>query len=179
MIKIIKDFYVNGNVNEVFLKLQLFLPKYLNQHPEDEYKVVEEKMDGHQFYRKSTLRKQSFIKELPQMIRKSLPKDFLQSVGDLIEETVFDGKDKKIQFSITSKNIYHLTGTSRFISLNKEKCKVSTILYFNLLEAEKYFPNKTISAMMLPILKTKVPEMFIMNQNMYYNDISRNYKLKP
>lgn len=180
MIKLVRDFYVPGDDDIVFTMLQKHLPEYLDSHPEDEYKVVEEIIDNHLLYRKSLLKRQSFLKELPNMVQKTLPSEFLQSVSHLTEETIFDTKNKKISFSIMSDDdIYHIKGTTVFIPITKEKCKVMTMLYFTLLDAEKHFPNKTLSSVLMPFLKNKIPERFIMNQNLYYNEIIKKYKSKP
>lgn len=178
MIKFVRDFYVPGDEDTVFETLQNYLPEYLGSHPEDEYSVVEEMADNHILYRKSLLKRNSFLKELPNMVQKTLPAEFMQSVSHLTEETVFDRKNKKLNFSIISGNIYHIKGTTMFLPITKEKCKVMTILYFTLLDAEKHFPNKTLSSVLLPFLKNKIPERFITNQNLYYNDILKKYKLK-
>jgi len=178
MIKLVRDFYVNGDDEQVFDKLQKHLPEYLdNHHPEDDYKVIDEIVDNHRLYRKSLLKRNSFLKELPNMVLKTLPKEFIESVRHITEETVFDRKDKKLNFFIISDNIYQITGSTRFIPITKDKCKVITSIHFSLLDAEKYFPNKTVSKMLIPILKAKIPEMFITNQNLFYNEIANKYKL--
>jgi hypothetical protein len=179
MIKLVRDFYVPGDDDAVFETLQKYLPEYLGSHPEDEYKVVEEVADNHLLYRKSMLKRNSFLNELPNMVQKTLPSEFLNSVGHLMEETVFDRKNKKLSFSILSQNIFHIKGTTMFIPITKEKCKVVTMLYFTLLDAEKHFPNKTVSSVIMPFLRNKIPERFITNQNLYYNDVIKKYKSKP
>lgn len=179
MIKIVKDFYVPGDDDAIFDILQKYLPEYLDSHPEDEYKVIEEMAENHILYRKSVLKRISFLNELPNMVQKTLPREFLQSVSHLTEETIFDKKNKKLSFSIVSGDIYHLKGTTMFIPITKDKCKVITMLYFTLLDAEKHFPNKTLSSVLMPFLKNKIPERFITNQNLYYNDIIKKYKSEP
>ena len=180
MIKLVRDFYVSGDDDVVFETLQKYLPEYLGSHPEDEYNVVEEMTDdSHILYRKSILKRVSFLKELPNMVQKTLPPEFVESVSHLTEESVFDKKNKKINFFIVSGDIYHLKGTTKFIPITKEKCKVVTVLYFTLLDAEKHFPNKTVSSVLMPFLRNKIPERFITNQNLYYNEVLRKYKLKP
>lgn len=177
MIKLVRDFYVNGDDGVVFDTIQTYLPHYLNSHPEDEYKVDEEIIEDHKIYRKSFLKMNSFLKELPKMVLKTLPKEFVESVRHITEEVIFDKKEKKINFVIVSGDVYKITGSTRFVSIAKEKCKVITMIYFRLIEADKYFPNKTLSNMIIPLLKTKIPEMFIMNQNIYYNAVFNKYKL--
>ena len=180
MIKLVRDFYVSGDDDIVFETLQKHLPEYLDSHPEDEYKVVEEMTDdNHILYRKSILKRMSFLNELPNMVQKTLPLEFIKSVSHLTEETIFDKKNRKISFIIVSGNIYHIKGTTMFIPITKGKCKVMTILYFTLLDAEKHFPNKTVSSLLMPFLRNKIPERFITNQNLYYNEIIKKYKLKP
>lgn len=178
MIKFVRDFYVPGDEDAVFETLQAYLPDYLDSHPEDEYKVVEEMEDNHLLYRKSLLKRNSFLKELPNMVQKTLPGEFLESVRHLTEETIFDRKNKKLSFTIVSGDIYYIQGTTLFLPIAKGKCKVMTILYFTLLDAEKHFPNKTVSSVLMPFLKNKIPERFITNQNLYYNEIMKKYKLK-
>jgi hypothetical protein len=177
MIKLVRDFYVPGDDDIVFGILQKYLPEHLDSHPEDEYKVLEEIVDEHThtMYRKSQLKRNSFLSELPNMVLKTLPKEFLESVGHLTEETIFDKKNKKLSFSIVSGDIYRIKGTTVFIPITKDKCKVITILYFHLLEAEKHFPNKTVYSVLMPFLKNKIPERFITNQNIYYNEILKKY----
>jgi len=179
MIKLIRDFYVNGDDEQVFDTLQKYLPEYLDNHPEDDYKVIDEIQDDHRLYRKSLLKRNSFLKELPNMVIKTLPREFVESVRHITEETVFDRKEKKLNFFIVSDNIYQITGSTRFIPITKEKCKVITMIHFTLLDAEKYFPNKTVSTMLIPLLKAKIPEMFITNQNLFYNEVVKKYKSKP
>ena len=179
MIKLVKDFYVHGDDTKAFQTIQTYLPEYLDSHPEDEYKVIEEAHEEGIMYRKSLIKKNSFLKELPQMVQKTLPKEFMESLKHIQEETIFDKKHRKLSFSIVSDDIYHIKGTSRFLPLSKERCKIMTMLHFTLLDVDKYFSNKTVSSVVIPFLKTKIPERFINHQNLYYNDIINRYKSKP
>lgn len=175
MIKLVRDFYVPGDDTSVFETIQKYLPEHLDSHPEDEYRVVEEIADENTLYRKSLLKRNSFLRELPNMVQKTLPKEFLESVGHLTEESIFDKKKKQLSFSIVSGEIYRIKGTTVFIPITKDRCKVITMLYFNMLCPEKHFPNKTVYSVIMPFLKNKIPERFIANQNIYYNEVLKKH----
>jgi hypothetical protein len=172
MVKIIRDFVLAGTDHDIFEILKAKLPDYLNQDG-DEYTIMEEIEEKGRLYRKARLVRMSNLDVIPSLIKERLPEEFIETATRLIEENIFYEKEKKIQYNLRCdyEDVYNLSGNVRFIPLAEGTCKVMVTVYMELQNLEKYIPNTTARDLLLPILESRIPDLYIEKQKSVYTMI--------
>lgn len=171
MVKLVRDFLLSGEEPALFRGIRDKLPLC---YPEGEYKILEEIVEEDRLYRNALLRRQSSMDMIPSFIKESLPNDFVHTVTSLKEEMIFYNKEHKIHFSIECEydDVYSIAGSIRFIQLEKGLCKVAIILHFELHDLKKYIENEKIRAMAIPLLESKIPDIFVENLQTIYSSVA-------
>jgi hypothetical protein len=172
MVKIIRDFVLAGTDHDIFEILKAKLPDYLNQDG-DEYTIMEEIEEKGRLYRKARLVRMSNLDVIPSLIKERLPDEFIETATRLIEENIFYEKEKKIQYNLRCdyEDVYNLSGNIRFIPLAEGMCKVVVTVYMELQNLEKYIPNTTARDLLVPILESRIPDLYIEKQKAVYTMI--------
>lgn len=170
MVKLVKDFTMKGKEEEIFLAVRDKLPQTLSPQ---EFNILEEIKEGNRLYRKALLRRESTLNMIPSVVKENLPDKFTRTCTCLVEETIFYEKERKLQFSITCEydNVYSLSGSVRIVQLDDQHCKVFIILYFELHAIDKYITSDKVRSMVVPLLESKVPSVFIDNLRTTYQSV--------
>lgn len=170
MVKLVRDFTIKGKEEEIFLNVRDKLPLAFT---EEEFKVLDEIKEGNRVYRKSLLRKKDTLDMIPSIIKDNLPQDFIRTSTSLIEESIYYEKEKKIQFTIVCEydNVYSISGSVRIVQLDPNNCKVYIILYFELNDISKYVPNEKAQSLVIPLLESKIPDVFLENIQTTYQSV--------
>jgi hypothetical protein len=176
MVKLIREFILPTNEERSFHLICENIPGFLNRE-EDGYHILEEIEDTDRLYRKTRIEKKSFVDDFPTFIKDKLPISLLQTSTKLMEESIYEFKNHQIKWKIYSEmdDIYVLSGTTKFIRLNENSCKVMILMYLDFHHLEHYFPNPTTRKMILPFLETKMPDFCIENVKRVYKEIVDEY----
>lgn len=168
MVKIIKDFVLKCKDEIIFEKI-----RDSEIYDKSEYTIQEEINEPDRLYRKILLKKPTLLDTIPTLLKEQLPIEFVQTVTNLITEEIFYNKEKKIQYSIQCNpdNVYTLSGNIRFIQLDNINCKVIVLLYLEFNNEISKYINNNIRSLIIPILETKIPELFVNNLNDTYKSL--------
>jgi hypothetical protein len=172
MVKLIRDFVLPGTEDQIFGLLRQKLPEYLNSG-EDKYVLLEEIKEETRLYRKARLIRASNVDIIPNIIKERLPQKFIDTATCLIEETIFYEEEHKIQLNVRCEydDVYNISGSVRFIPLDKTTCKVVMVIYMELNNMEKYIPTSAARDMIVPVIESRIPELFIEKQKMIYTNL--------
>jgi len=175
MVKVIRDFLLHG-VDDVtaFEKIRDHLPDFFRKIG-DEYTIESETREKGRYYRKALIHKNSTIEMIPAIIRDHLPTEFLHIVTNITEETIYYENEHKIQWSVYGKieNTFLFSGTTRFLPLQGDMCKVMMIIHMNF--NCKYITSSRIQKMLIPIIESRIPDVFVKNQSIIYQQVCREY----
>lgn len=179
MVKLIREFFLNGFVRDVFDKIMTRLPGVIRREDGD-YKVIDEIVEKDRLYRKALIHKQNMLEMIPAFIKEHLPETLLHTATRLIDESIFytNHDEYKIQWSITNEcdRIYSISGTTRFIEMSDTLCKVVILVHLRIEGLERYISNATTRDMVRPMLESKIPDLFIDNlRDIYTLIISESY----
>jgi len=165
MVKIVREFFLNGETRAVFENVLSYIPTQIERHGNNEYNILDEIIEPSRTYRKIVIHRESIGDTIPSLIRERLPDNLLHTASRLIEETIFYHKENKIQWSITNEcdPIYTITGTSRFISMSEKLCKVVMLIQLRIEDLSTYIPNQTTRDLLKPFLESKIPDLVVDN----------------
>ena len=66
-----------------------------------------------------------------------------------------------------------------FVQIEEDKCKVMVFLYLSITnQLKEYIPNQLARSIIVPIIESKMPEIFVDNLRVAYQDILKKYWCK-
>lgn len=166
MVRFIRDFILKGRDNEIFIAIREKLPVCMSKL--GEYDVDTEINENGRFYRKSFIKKNIAQKMIPGFIQEKLSSELIQTMSDLVEENIFYEKELKIQWNIIPRTdaVYSLFGSTRFMSIDHDRCKVIIMIHLEWNNIEKYiYPH------LLPLIESKMPDIYLHEINTIYKQI--------
>lgn len=175
MVKIVRDFFLNGIDHDIFHLLKISIPKYLKEKTGDKCNILEEIVENKKLYRKSYIEQKSILQKIPNLIIDKIPSELTEQMTTLIEEAIFDQETLTIEWKIYHKDMYCIEGRTMFVQVDEEKCKVIVFVYLTVSDMKQQIPNKMIRLMVLPIIESKMPEMFVENLKIAYQEIIKTY----